>query len=222
MTISHESLNYLGYHTPGMLHNPAKRNLFAIAEYQSGYFTTKQAIAAGFAAKTHAYHVQAGNWIREYRGIYRLAAFPTVERPDLMLWYLWSRGRDDVPQGVYSHDTALSIYELSDANPSKLHMTVPTTFRKSAEIPTVLVLHRSNIPSKDVQEIFAVRCTTPLRTITDLVAEGKTDKALLQQGIHEALARGLMTTNDLERDTIPAEMRRELRALTPEIPHGRT
>jgi hypothetical protein len=101
-------------------------------------------------------------------------------------------------------------------------MTVPMTFRRTAEIPTVLVLHRSNIPSEDTQEIFSVRCTTPLRTITDLVGEGKTDKTLLQQAVEEALARGLTTRNDLERDNVPAEVRRELRALTPGIPHGRT
>ena len=222
MEIFHESLNYLGYHTAGMLRNPAKKNLFAIAEDQSGYFTTKQAIAAGFAEKTHAYHVRAGNWIREYRGIYRLAAFPAVERPDLMLWYLWSRGRDDVPEGAYSHETALSLHELSDANPSRLHMTVPMTFRKSAEIPSALVLHRSNIPSDDMQEMFGVRCTKPLRTIIDLAVEGKTDKALLRQAIQEALARGLIAKNDLNRVNAKPEVRRELLALAPETPHGRT
>jgi hypothetical protein len=31
-----------------------------------------------------------------------------------------------------------------------------------------------------------------------------------------------MTRNDLERDNVPAEVRRDLRALTPGIPHGRT
>jgi predicted transcriptional regulator of viral defense system len=204
-----------------MLRNPAKRNLFAIAEDQSGYFTTKQAISAGFDEKTHAYHVRAGNWIREHRGIYRLSAFPAVERPDLMLWYLWSRGRDDVPMGVYSHETALSLYELSDANPSKLHMTVPMTFRKTAEIPRVLVLHRANIPDGDTQEIFGVRCTKPLRTILDLVAEGKTDKALLRQAVQEALARGLITRNDLNRVNANPEVQLELLTLAPRIPHGR-
>jgi len=205
-----------------MLRNPAKENLFAVAEDQSGYFTTKQAISAGFDEKTHAYHVRAGNWIREYRGIYRLAAFPAVERPDLMLWYLWSRGRDDVPKGVYSHETALSLHELSDANPSKLHMTVPITFRKSAEIPSVLVLHRSNLPNGDTQEMYGVRCTKPLRTIIDLVGDGKTDKALLQQALQEALGRGLITRNDLSRVNAKPEVRRELLALTPRTLHGRT
>jgi predicted transcriptional regulator of viral defense system len=105
-------------------HKEAGRRLHEVAQSQQGFFTTKQAIRSGFAEKTHSYHVNAGNWIREHRGIYRLADFPTAERPDLMLWYLWSQNRQELPQGVYSHDTALSLHELSDIMPSKLHMTV--------------------------------------------------------------------------------------------------
>ena len=66
-------------------HREAARRLFEIAEQQQGFFTTKQAKAAGFAENTHPYHVQVGNWIREYRGIYRLALFPAADRPDLVL-----------------------------------------------------------------------------------------------------------------------------------------
>ena len=33
------------------------RRLFEIAEQQKGFFTTKQAKAAGFAENTHPYHV---------------------------------------------------------------------------------------------------------------------------------------------------------------------
>lgn len=44
-----------------------------------------------------------------------------------------------IPQGVYSHGTSLSLHELSDANPSQLHMTVPISFRRTAGIPRVLV-----------------------------------------------------------------------------------
>src|SRR5580692_858032 len=66
-------------------HREASRRLFEIAELQQGFFTTKQAKAAGFAENTHPYHVQVGNWIREHRGIYRLALFPMADRPDLVL-----------------------------------------------------------------------------------------------------------------------------------------
>lgn len=38
-----------------MLRSPAKRNLFAIAEVQPGFFTAKQAKIACLAEKTHPY-----------------------------------------------------------------------------------------------------------------------------------------------------------------------
>jgi len=101
----------------------------------------KQAKAAGFAENTHPYHVHAGNWIREHRGIYRLTLFPMTDRPDLVLWALWSRNRNEKVEGVYSHHTALSLFDLSDLNPAKLHMTVPTDFRRNSDIPGILVLH---------------------------------------------------------------------------------
>jgi hypothetical protein len=43
--------------------------LMTVAQDQQGYFTTKQAIEAGYADNTHPYHVQAGNWERVCRGI---------------------------------------------------------------------------------------------------------------------------------------------------------
>ncbi|MGB7128727.1 MAG: type IV toxin-antitoxin system AbiEi family antitoxin domain-containing protein [Candidatus Rhabdochlamydia sp.] len=52
----------------------AKSTLFEIAESQQGYFTFKQAIAAGFSDKNHRYHVQNGDWIKVLRGIYRLSS----------------------------------------------------------------------------------------------------------------------------------------------------
>src|SRR6266516_628890 len=90
-------------------HREASGRLFEIAEQQQGFFTTKQAKAAGFAEDTHPYHVQVGNWIREHRGIYRLALFPTTDRPELVLWALWSRNRNEEVEGVYSHHTVISL-----------------------------------------------------------------------------------------------------------------
>jgi hypothetical protein len=62
-------------------HREALRRLFEFADQQHGFFTTKQAKAAGFAENTHAYHVQVANWIREHRGIYRLALFRQLIGP---------------------------------------------------------------------------------------------------------------------------------------------
>jgi predicted transcriptional regulator of viral defense system len=174
------------------------RKLYQIAQSQQGFFTTKQATRAGFTEPTHPYHVRAGNWIREHRGIYRLADFPTTDRPDLMLWYLWSRNRLEIPQGTYSHSTALSLHELSDLMPSKLHMTVPNKFRRNV-IPDILVLHRAELKPSEVQEMHGVRVTRPLRTITDLLQREGTDRSQLKLALDEALRRGLIVRKEIER-----------------------
>src|ERR1700723_936383 len=175
------------------------RRLYEVARSQQGFFTTKQATRAGFSEKVHSYHVKAGNWIREHRGIYRLADIPTPERPDLMLWYLWSQDRQEHPDGTYSHDTALSLHELSDLMPSKLHMTVPTDFRRSSAIPEILVLHRAHLESSDVQEIHGVRVTRPLRTIVDLLRSGNVDRSQLKLAVDEAIRRGLIARGEIDR-----------------------
>ncbi len=178
-------------------HREAARRLFEFVEQQQGFFTAKQARAAGFAENTHPYHVQAGNWIREYRGIYRLVLFPAADRPDLVLWALWSRNRNEEVEGVYSHQTALSLYELSDLNPAKLHMTVPTDFRRNSEIPGILVLHYADLPDGDVQTAQGFKFTRPLRTILDLIEAGTVEQRFIGQALRQAVDRGLITRPQL-------------------------
>ena len=175
----------------------AAKRLYEIAEDQQGFFTTKQAKAAGFAENTHPYHVQAGNWIREHRGIYRLASFPRGERPDLMLWSLWSRNRAETAQGVYSHQTALSLHDLSDVMPAKLHMIVPKSFRRNSEIPRVVVLHFADLPQSDIGVAHGVRVTKPMRTILDLLEGGDVPPAALRQALREGLRRGLIRRSEI-------------------------
>src|SRR5271156_360513 len=178
----------------------AAKRLYETAEGQQGFFTTKQAKAAGFAENPHPYHVHAGNWIREHRAIYRLATFPRGERPDLMLWSLWSRNRGEVAQGVYSHQTALSIHDLSDIMPAKLHITVPRRFRRNGEIPRVLVLHFADLTQNDIGVADGVRVTKPMRTILDLLQGGEAPPATLRQALREGLRRGLLRRSEIGED----------------------
>jgi predicted transcriptional regulator of viral defense system len=179
-------------------HREASRRLFDLAEQQQGFFTTKQAKAAGFAENTHPYHVQAGNWIREHRGIYRLALFPAPDRPDLVLWSLWSRNRKEEVDGVYSHQTALSLYELSDLNPAKLHMTVPARFRRNSDIPGIVVLHYRDLLKSEIQAGPGYNYTRPLRTILDLIEAGTAERTFLRQALRQAVDRGLITRQQLQ------------------------
>lgn len=186
----------------------ASRRLFEAAEQQQGLFTTKQAKAAGFAENTHPYHVQAGNWIREHHGIYRLALFPSPDRPDLVLWSLWSMNRKEEIEGVYSHQTALSLHVLSDLNPAKPHMTVPEGFRRNSEIPGILVLHYYDLPKSDIQIGSGFKYTRPLRTILDLIKAGATEPTFIRQALQQAIERGLVTRQQLRSARCSEETRK--------------
>lgn len=180
-------------------YHKAFERLYAVAEAQQGYFTARQAAEAGFDPRNHPYHVRAGNWIRERRAIYRLARFPPADRPDLVMWSLWSMGRKEAVPGAFSHETALSVYELSDANPARLHMTVPARFRRMAPIPRGLVLHRGALSKEDLDLRQGYTITRPLRTLADLVEEGRVAPDLLLQAARQALDRGLVRLSSLRK-----------------------
>ena len=178
---------------------PNHDHLFAIAESQNGYFTMAQALEAGFARSTHSYHVKEGNWLREHRGIYRLRQYPQSENGHLVLWALWSRDRRGVPQGVFSHTTALALRDLSDANPSKLHMTVPPGFRRNSEIPAVLVLHKARLGPREVIRERGYAVTTVMRAILDSAGTGDADVNMLEEAMSEGLRRGLITRMEIKQ-----------------------
>jgi predicted transcriptional regulator of viral defense system len=176
-----------------------KVDLFHLAQEQGGYFTAKQAANLGYSANKRNYHVGTGNWIREHRGIYRLALFPQPDRPDLILWWLWSRGRDDTPVGVFSHQTALSLHELTDANPAKLDLTVPPTFRRGAPIPSIIRLHFADIKADQRDMISDVPATNALRTILDIWHEDTFPKPILQNAFMHASRTGKITKGQITR-----------------------
>lgn len=176
-----------------------QQRLYETAEAQAGYFGYRQAIECGYSSPTHVYHVGTGAWIREYRGIYRLARFPAAPDGHYALWTLWSCSRDGEPQGVYSHQTALSIHELSDVMPSKLHMTVPLRFRRNAAVPKILILHKDDLPSADVERRHGYAVVKPLRAIADLLREGKESRDRLRQALSEGMGRGVIARTELAR-----------------------
>ena len=75
-------------------------------------------------------------------------------------------------QPVYSHETALSLHDLTDLMPAKIHMTVPKSFRRNSKTPKQLVLHYADVPDKDTEMLHGVRVTRPLRAILDLLYAG--------------------------------------------------
>jgi len=198
----------------------AFRKLYETAHAQGGFFTARQASEAGYQDSVHPYQVRSGNWVREARGVYRLAQFPTPSRPDLMVWQLWSRNRQDEPRGVFSHATALTLHDLSDLMPAKLDMTVPPGFRRMAAIPGVLRLHHARLGDREVQTIEGVRVTTPVRTLIDVIAEGAIAPELQVQAVDQALRRGLIMRRQLEAARVSTRARQRIDRILKQVPDG--
>ncbi|MCI0538043.1 MAG: hypothetical protein L0Z50_22735 [Verrucomicrobiales bacterium] len=171
--------------------------LMAIVQDQQGYFTTKQAIEAGYADNTHPYHVKAGNWERVWRGIYRMAHLPAPEDGEMMVWLLWSRGRDEKPLAAMSHETALSLFEVGDFNPAKIHMTVPLTFRRNSRAPKSVVLHRANIAPGEITQLRGLAVCRPLRALCDVAISNPSGIDALKPVAEEARRRGLITEREI-------------------------
>lgn len=183
----------------------SQSQLFEIADRQQGFFTAKQAEECGYKRSNFHLKLASGEWIQEERGVYRLARYPVTDRPELVLWFLWSRNIEDIPQGVWSHETALDIHELSDVMPSKMHMTVPLGFKRRKPLPKLLRLHRGLLKNSDVEARQGYNVTTPLKTIIDCVAEGTIADNFIAQAIKQSLDRGLLLERELEslQQTLP-------------------
>jgi len=183
------------------------RALYQVAAAQGGYFTAAQARQAGYAYSQQHFHVSRGNWLKIERGLFRLRDFPSREREDLIRWSLWSRNQKGVPQAVVSHDTALTVHDLSDVMPARVHLTVPPGFRK--KVPPGCVLYKATLVSKDVEPRTGYRVTTPLRTILD-VADSTLSPEHLNRAVRDALERGLVRRRTLETAPCTPDARRRL------------
>lgn len=166
--------------------------LFEIAAAQDGLFTTRQAAEAGYSPQLIAHHLAAGRMVRVRRGVYRLVHFPAGDHEDLAMVWLWSE-----QAGVFSHQTALALHDLSDALPSQLHLTLPETWRKRRlRVPEGVVLHFGEVPEGARRWFGPVPATAPLRTLEDCAAAHLAPE-LLRAAAVEALARGLVARRDL-------------------------
>jgi predicted transcriptional regulator of viral defense system len=183
------------------------RVLYQAAAAQGGYFTAAQARQAGYAYSQQSFHVSRGNWLKIDRGLFRLRDFPPAEREDLIRWSLWSRDQKGVPQAVVSHDTALTVHDLSDAMPARVHLTVPPGFRK--KMPPGCVLHKATLVPEDVESRTGYRVTTPLRTLLD-VSGSPLSQEHLNKAVRDALERGLVHRRLLETVPCSPDARRRL------------
>lgn len=171
---------------------PEWDRLFATAAVQEGYFTTGQAAEAGFSTQLLYKHIRAGRVRRAQRGIYRLVHFVVGEHEELVAIWLWS-----AQAGVFSHHTALSLHGLSDVLPSQTHLTLPAASRqRRLRVPADVVLHHADVPPDERAWFGPVPATSAVRTLRDCAAV-RMAPDLLRDAARQALARGLVTRNEL-------------------------
>lgn len=171
---------------------PSWNHLYEIAAGQEGLFTTAQASAAGYSPELLIHHCHAGRLRRVRRGIYRLTHFPAGEHEDLMTVWLWSERR-----GIFSHQTALFLHQLSDVLPGRVHITLPAGWRRRRfRVPAGVILHHSDVDKVERAWVGSVPVTGPLRTLTDCAA-ANLPPDLLEQAVQDALSRGLVTNAEL-------------------------
>lgn len=165
--------------------------LYEVAQAQSGYFTTGQAAAAGYSPQLLRKYIGNGKVVRARRGIYRLVHFPGSEHEDLVVAWLWAE-----QAGVFSHETALALHDLSDVLPTKIHMTIPVSWRRRRlRVPAGLVLHYADVTDIERTGYSAVSITTPRRTLQDCI-EAHISPDLMRQAVLQARRRGLISEKD--------------------------
>lgn len=153
-----------------------------------GYFTTAQAAAAGVSPMALVMMAKRGTLERPTTGVYRLADFPVHPLSQYMQASLWPYRRP----GVLSHETALSLYGLSDVSPAKVHITVPADFRIQRQVPGYMAIHHGELLDEDVTRLEGMPITTPARTIRDCISVS-IGPALIRQAIDEGRRGGRLS-----------------------------
>jgi predicted transcriptional regulator of viral defense system len=162
--------------------------LYETAESQAGYFTAQQAKEVGFSWERLSSNVKNEKFLRISRGIYRLTHFPGSPYEDLFVAWLRTGQHSTI-----SHESALSIYELADVLPGKIHVIVPRTASRRRE---GICLHTNRLGAEEITTREGLPVTTVARTIADVSISGLSEE-LISKAIREALQRGLTTQGEL-------------------------
>ncbi len=174
--------------------------LAEIAGDNHGYVTTDDARAQGIAPINLSRMAQRNVLERRATGVYRLPLTPPGPLDAYVEATLWpQRG----VRGVLSGESALDLYELSDVNPTKIHVTLPLGYRVRRQVPAAYRLHQEDLDPADVTLFEGIPIVTSAKAIRQAAAEHLGD-ALVAQAVDHGESNGRLTRKQA------AELRREL------------
>ena len=168
----------------------ATEEIIKMAKGNNGTVTTAMVVAAGFSRGNIKYLVDKGMIEKSSRGIYIL---PDVWEDEI--FNLQNRFK----RGIYSHETALFLWDLTDRTPNRYHMTFPMNYNltnpKKENIRCVqckkeiydLGIEEVTTPGGNIVRVYSVE-----RTLCDIL---KTHSHVDIQVVTEAFKRYAANSN---------------------------
>ena len=168
----------------------ATEEIIKMAKGNNGTVTTAMVVAAGFSRGNIKYLVDKGMIEKSSRGIYIL---PEVWEDEI--FNLQNRFK----RGIYSHETALFLWDLTDRTPNRYHMTFPMNYNltnpKKENIRCVqckkeiydLGIEEVTTPGGNIVRVYSVE-----RTLCDIL---KTHSHVDIQVVTEAFKRYAANSN---------------------------
>lgn len=167
-------------------------SLMDVAVDNGGYVTPALVAPLGVPAVELRKMVARGTLESAGHGVYRVPSLPIDRYDEFIFARLWAAGR-----GVVSHGSALLVHELCDINPTKVHLTIPTSYRISRAGGERYVIHHADLGEQDVTRLEAVVLTTIRRTLQDVI--DSLPAYLVRQAVETARQRGAITADEHDR-----------------------
>ncbi len=166
----------------------SRSNLFQVAAAQQGFFRTRQALDAGWTRRAINWAAHKGEIEPVHYGLYRFAHFPATPQDEL------HELQTTVPEGTFSHETALILWGLSDLLPRTTHFTVPkeSGFKRRPGI----TIHRRALAAGERILRDGLWLTSLARTLLDSARAGTDPEQLLAAG-NEARERAMLGPHEL-------------------------
>jgi predicted transcriptional regulator of viral defense system len=181
--------------------NTIQTQLWEIAVDHYGYVTSDDAHRLDINVVELGKLAHRNQLQRVGYGIYRFAQLPVTQYDPYQVAVLWAGSR-----GSLSHDTAIDLYELAEANPDLIHLTVPVGYRPRRQDGDLYVVHHGDLADADVRLFEGIPIVKPAVAIAQVIETGMPTH-LVRHAIETARGRGQITTNQQSSLSVALEQR---------------
>lgn len=169
---------------------------------QHGFVTSVQAAEVEVSHAELSTMVARDRLERSAHGVYRVPQVPETEYDEYQLAVLWT----GAPEAYLSHETALAAWDVSDANPSRIHVSVGDHRRLRRAGGERYVVHYDDIGQERVTWWQGIRMVDLPTAIGQCIASG-VPSYLIRQALDRAGRTSRLPANDRARLAKELEVR---------------